>query len=194
MKERIEKFGTWAATIGENIAYGTTGGKEIVLQLIIDDGVASRGHRTNIFKPEFLILGSWASVHGTYSTETVLDYAGGMTTNSFRAPEKNYDCATKTGNAVMLAAATTAAPVIPVAPVAPVAPTTPTVTCPVVTPPAAPAVVPAPATITCDATSATTAVKVLSGVEALAPQPTVIKRIRFANTECVFDATTSTAT
>jgi uncharacterized protein YkwD len=31
MKERIEKFGTWAATIGENIAYGTTGGKEIVL-------------------------------------------------------------------------------------------------------------------------------------------------------------------
>jgi uncharacterized protein YkwD len=94
MTTRIDKFGTWASTIGENIAYGTTGGKDIVLQLIIDDGVASRGHRTNIFKPEFLIVGSWTSTHGTYGTETVMDYAGGMTTNAFRALEKNYDCTT----------------------------------------------------------------------------------------------------
>ena len=59
-----------------------------------DDGVASRGHRANIFKPELLILGSWTSTHGTYGTETVMDYAGGMSTNYFRELEKNYDCAT----------------------------------------------------------------------------------------------------
>jgi len=94
MQTRIEKFGTWQTTIGENIAYGTTGGKDIVLQLIIDDVVASRGHRTNIFKPEFNILGSWTSGHLTYSSETVIDYAGGMTTNNHRALEKNWDCAT----------------------------------------------------------------------------------------------------
>ena len=94
MSDRIAKYGQFVATLGENIAYGTTGGKEIVLQLIIDDGVASRGHRTNIFKPEFLIVGSWTSTHGTYGTETVMDYAGGMSTNYFRELEKNYDCAT----------------------------------------------------------------------------------------------------
>ena len=94
MSDRIAKYGQLVAKAGENIAYGTTGGKEIVLQLIIDDGVASRGHRENIFKPGFLILGSWSSTHGTYGTETVMDYAGGMTTNNFRALVKNYDCAT----------------------------------------------------------------------------------------------------
>jgi len=97
MKSRIELFGTWKSTIGENIAYGTTGGMDIVLQLIIDDGVPGRGHRTNIFKPEFKVLGSWTSGHKTYSTETVIDYAGGMTTNNKRALEKNYDCATGQG-------------------------------------------------------------------------------------------------
>jgi uncharacterized protein YkwD len=97
MKSRIELFGTWKSTIGENIAYGTTGGMDIVLQLIIDDGVPNRGHRTNIFKPEFLVLGSWTSGHKTYSTETVIDYAGGMTTNNKRALEKNFDCTTGQG-------------------------------------------------------------------------------------------------
>jgi len=97
MQTRIAKFGTFTSTIGENIAYGTTGGKEIVLQLIIDDGVPSRGHRTNILKPEFLALGSWSSGHLTYNSETVIDYAGGMTTNDARAPLKNYDCTTGQG-------------------------------------------------------------------------------------------------
>jgi hypothetical protein len=33
----------------------------------------------------------------TYSTETVIDYAGGMTTNNARALENNWDCATGQG-------------------------------------------------------------------------------------------------
>ena len=97
MADRLAVYGTLVATAGENIAYGTTGGKEIVLQLIIDDGVASRGHRDNIFKPEFLILGSWSSGHLKFGSETVIDYAGGMTTNDARAPVKNYDCTTGQG-------------------------------------------------------------------------------------------------
>ena len=92
MTTRIDKFGTWASTIGENIAYGTTGGKDIVLQLIIDDGVASRGHRENIFKPALKFLGSWTAGHVTYSSETVIDYAGGMTTNNFHTLLAAIDC------------------------------------------------------------------------------------------------------
>jgi hypothetical protein len=49
-------------------------------------------------------------------------------------------------------------------------------------------------TITCDAASKTAAVSKFTGVVALGPQPTVVKRIRFANTECIFDNSTSTHT
>jgi len=79
-------------TAGENIAYGTTGAKDILLQLIIDDGVASRGHRTNIFKPEFKVLGSSSSVHVTYKHETVINYAGGMTSNNKHGIIQSIDC------------------------------------------------------------------------------------------------------
>ena len=74
------------------MAYGTTGGKDLVLQLFIDDGVASRGHRANIMKPEFTSLGTFSSTHVTYRHETVFDYAGGMTTNGKRALVENYKC------------------------------------------------------------------------------------------------------
>ena len=39
--------------MGENIAYGTTGGEAVVIALFIDDGVPSRGHRTNIFSNSY---------------------------------------------------------------------------------------------------------------------------------------------
>ena len=92
MSDRLTKYGQFVATAGENIAYGTTGGKDIVLQLIIDDGVASRGHRTNIFKTTFKNLGSWSSGHVTYKSETVIDYAGGMTSNNKFAVLPSIDC------------------------------------------------------------------------------------------------------
>jgi len=92
MSDRLAVYGTFVATAGENIAYGTTGGKEIVLQLIIDDGVTSRGHRDNIFKPEFKVLGSWTHSHLTFTTETVIDYTGGITSNNNHAIIQNIDC------------------------------------------------------------------------------------------------------
>ena len=63
-----------------------------MLQLIIDDGVASRGHRDNIFKPEFKVLGSWTSSHLTFTTETVIDYTGGMTSHNNHTIIQNIDC------------------------------------------------------------------------------------------------------
>ena len=75
MVTRLQKYGRIRAA-GENIAYGTVGGRAIVLQLIIDDGVASRGHRRNIFSTNFGTVGSATSTHKTYRTETVIDYAG----------------------------------------------------------------------------------------------------------------------
>ena len=55
MSDRIERHCQWSGTIGENCAYSDIyeGGFEVVLNLLIDDGVSNRGHRRNIFNTSF---------------------------------------------------------------------------------------------------------------------------------------------
>lgn len=42
---------------GENISYGRRTAQEHMIALIVDDGVASRGHRDNLFAPRYRSLG-----------------------------------------------------------------------------------------------------------------------------------------
>lgn len=75
--ERIEKYGTYTSA-GENIAYGSRTGREIVVQLLIDDGVQDRGHRENIMSADFDSAGvGYSDKHGQYGSVCVIDYAGG---------------------------------------------------------------------------------------------------------------------
>jgi uncharacterized protein YkwD len=78
MSDRIERHGKWLVTIAENVFCGKPDPQEIIKQLIVDDGVASRGHRDNIFHPEFGVVGIGAAPHINYGCICVLDYAGGM--------------------------------------------------------------------------------------------------------------------
>ena len=74
--DRMNRFGKWQETSGENISYGSGDARGIVIQLIVDDGVASRGHRANIFGTAFKVVGVGVGPHPRYGTICVQDFAG----------------------------------------------------------------------------------------------------------------------
>lgn len=73
---RMERYGSYNGSAGENISYGSKTAREIVVTLLIDDGVKSRGHRKNIMSTEFTHTGvGFAGTHKAYGCECVLDFA-----------------------------------------------------------------------------------------------------------------------
>lgn len=78
LKERIERHGNWQVRIAENIAYGNSSARQVVIFLLIDDGVKNRGHRKNLLHPAFKTVGVSFGKHPIYRTMCVMDFAGGM--------------------------------------------------------------------------------------------------------------------
>ncbi|MBN2607763.1 MAG: CAP domain-containing protein, partial [Candidatus Fermentibacteraceae bacterium] len=76
---RIERYGEWRNTIGEVISYGPLTGREIVLGLLIDDGVPDDSHRRNVLNPAFTLAGIAVEDHSAFGNVCVIDFAGDYT-------------------------------------------------------------------------------------------------------------------
>jgi len=76
---RLARHGTWSASYNENVDYGRFAtGRDVVIDLLIDDGVADRGHRRNIFDPTARVVGVACAPHPKYGSVCVIDQAGGF--------------------------------------------------------------------------------------------------------------------
>lgn len=61
--------------VGETISYGLDEADLVVLQLIIDDGVAGRGHRKIIYDGDYAYAGAGCGPHAAYRYMCVIDYS-----------------------------------------------------------------------------------------------------------------------
>lgn len=78
-EQRLMKYGTWAAPVGENLSYGRQSARERVMELIIDDGFSSRGHRSRMFDAGLKVAGVSCGPHSSLGNVCVITMAGGFT-------------------------------------------------------------------------------------------------------------------
>lgn len=75
-QQTINGYGTYSYA-GENISYGITNARGIVIQLLVDDGVSSLGHRKNMLSTDFDSVGVAYGKHSAYRAMCVMDFAKG---------------------------------------------------------------------------------------------------------------------
>ena len=75
--QRIARYGTPVGSWGENLSYGKSSARDVVLALIIDDGLSARKHRQNIFNPNYTVAGAAFGPHARFRTVCSMDFAGG---------------------------------------------------------------------------------------------------------------------
>jgi len=76
MESRLNRYGRWDISAGENIDYGNGDARRIVTSLLIDDGVSSRRHRRNLLNGTFKFVGVAFERHRVYKCMCVMDFAG----------------------------------------------------------------------------------------------------------------------
>ncbi len=82
--ERINRYGAWKGAMGEAISYGPATAPEVVMSLLIDDGIPSRAHRRSLLDPAFRVAGVACGPHVRYGTMCVLTFAGAYAEGSAR--------------------------------------------------------------------------------------------------------------
>lgn len=72
---RLRRYGSWYGEIGEDISYGPDAAREVISELLIDDGVPGRGHRKSLVNPAWNFVGIACGPHSRYGVMCVIDFA-----------------------------------------------------------------------------------------------------------------------
>jgi uncharacterized protein YkwD len=85
--KRFEPFmGSVYTNVAENCSYGYSTAVDIVITLLIDDGIKNLGHRKNILNPEFNSVGVAIRGHKTYRYNCVIDFGKKSRSNLNEVP------------------------------------------------------------------------------------------------------------
>ena len=87
IEQRVEKYLDYDYSISENIDFGGSTGVEVIVNLLVDDGVKNRIHRDNLFSDKYEYYGVGVFEHPDYDFCTVIDYFGDIL--GYKDPEKN---------------------------------------------------------------------------------------------------------
>lgn len=74
--KRIKKYNAKFNPIGENCDYGNSKAINIVMSLLIDEGVSDKGHRKNILHKQYSHVGVSIREHKEYVWNCVMDFGG----------------------------------------------------------------------------------------------------------------------
>lgn len=96
LTDRIELFCEWDGAIAESIEFSSNTAQNIIISLLVDDGMEDRPHRFNLFNPDLNLFGVSCGVHSEFEHMTVIDYACNLRGFNdppnkkyfFRVPEK----------------------------------------------------------------------------------------------------------
>merc|ERR1711998_281894 len=81
--ERQTRYGQWLGASGECLWYGRLGSwvdaKSIIDDLVVDDGVPSRGHRLAVFDERYNMAGVATGDHKAYGNMVAIELAGSYT-------------------------------------------------------------------------------------------------------------------
>ena len=81
--DRIARYGTASGMEGENISFGSSTAKAIIMDLFVDDGVRDRGHRNSLMQKAFKLTGiSFCKHDSQYKHMTDVLYAGSFALNT----------------------------------------------------------------------------------------------------------------
>ena len=87
IEQRVEKYLEYDYSLSENIDFGGSTGIEVIVNLLVDDGVKNRIHRDNLFSDKYDYYGVGVFEHPDYDFCTVIDYFGDII--GYKDLEKN---------------------------------------------------------------------------------------------------------
>jgi uncharacterized protein YkwD len=60
--------------VGETISFGPQDARTVIIDLVVDDGAPSRGHRQILLDDRFTVVGAACGPHTVYRYMCVLDF------------------------------------------------------------------------------------------------------------------------